>query len=76
MQPITSIKHHNSATPQPAPPLAASAKLKYLLTGLAGIGLWFALYLQLHRLAEFLAFSLLGLKPGSHLGESVLFFFI
>jgi len=75
MQPITSIKQHNSATPQPAPPIATSTKIKYLLTGLAGIGLWFALYWQLHRLAEFLAFSLLGLKPGSHLGEAVLFFF-
>ena len=62
-------------TPQPTPPDAASAKIKYLLTGLTGIALWFALYWQLHRLAEFLTFSLLGLKPGSHLGESVLFFF-
>jgi len=75
MQPITSIKQHTSETHHPAPPLAASTKIKYLLAGLAGIGLWFALYWQLHRLAEFIAFSLLGLIPGSHLGESVLFFF-
>ena len=75
MQPITSIKQHTSETHHPAPPLTASTKIKYLLAGLAGIGLWFALYRQLHRLAEFLAFSLLGLKPGSRLGEAVLFFF-
>ena len=75
MQSITSIKQHTSTTPQPAPPLAAWAKIKYLLTTLAGLGLWFALYWQLHRLAEYLAFSVLGLKPGSHLGEAVLFFF-
>ena len=73
MQPITSIKHYNSSPPRPVPPLAVSAKVKYLMTSLAGIGLWFALYWQLHRLAEFLAFSLLGLTPGSHLGEAVLF---
>jgi uncharacterized membrane protein YraQ (UPF0718 family) len=76
MQPITSIKQHNQvSTPQPGSPLPASAKVKYILIGLAGIGLWLALYRQLHRLAELLAFSVLGLKPGSHLGEAVLFFF-
>ena len=72
MQPITSIKTYN---PPPAPPLATSTKIKYLLTGLAGLGLWFALYRQLHSLAELLAFSLIGLKPGSRLGEAILFFF-
>ncbi|MCX5870397.1 MAG: permease [Deltaproteobacteria bacterium] len=77
MQPIIPIKMDNPAPTllQPAPPPTASTKIKYLLTGLAGLGLWFALYRQLHSLAEFLAFSLLGLKPGSHLGEAVLFFF-
>ncbi len=74
MQPITSIKQYNSDTPQPALPLAASAKVKYLLAGLAGIGLWFTLYWQLQGLAEYLAFSLLGLTPGSRLGEAMLFF--
>jgi len=76
MQPI-SLMNTDNPTPHPesSPPLAASAKIKYLLTGLAGLALWFALYRQLHRLAELLTFSLLGLTPGSHLGESVLFFF-
>ncbi|MFH1019591.1 MAG: permease [Pseudomonadota bacterium] len=58
-----------TANPQPAPPLAA-----YLLAALAGLGLWFALYGQLHSVAEHLTFSLLGLEPGSRLGEAVLFF--
>jgi uncharacterized membrane protein YraQ (UPF0718 family) len=75
MQPITSLKQHTPATPQSTPPLTSAVKIKYLLTGLAGIGLWFALYLQLHRLAELIAFSLLGLTPGTHLGEAMLFFF-
>ena len=76
MQSITPTEIDNPApTPQPAPPSAALIKVKYLLTALVGLGLWFALYRQLHNLAEFLTFSLLGLKPGSHLGEAVLFFF-
>ncbi len=74
MQPITTLRPLQAAPP-PAPPLTPTAKLKYLFIGLAGVGLWYALYSQLYRLAELLAFSLLGLKPGSHLGEAVLFFF-
>ena len=74
MQPITTIQPLQAAPP-PAPPLTPATKLKYLLIGLVGVGLWYAIYSQLHRLAELLAFSLLGLKPGSHLGEAVLFFF-
>ena len=64
-----------AANPQPAPPLAASTKIKYTLAALAGLGLWFALYGQLHGIAEYLTFSVLGLEPGSRLGEAVLFFF-
>ena len=61
--------------PNPAAnPLTVSALGKVLAT-LAGLGLWFALYGQLHRLAEYFTFSLLGLEPGSNLGEAVLFFF-
>lgn len=74
MQPITTIQPLQAAPP-PAPSLATGAKLRYLFIGLVGVGLWYAIYSQLHRLAELLAFSLLGLKPGSHLGEAVLFFF-
>ena len=63
-----------AANPQPAPPLTASA-LGQALATLAGLGLWFALYGQLHGIAEYLTFSVLGLEPGSRLGEAVLFFF-
>lgn len=63
-------------TPAASPPTTSvPAKINYLLAGLIGAGLWFWLYSQLHRLAELIAFSLLGLAPGSHLGEAVLFFF-
>lgn len=74
MQPITTIKPLNTVPPT-APSLTPGTKIKYGLIGLVGVGLWYALYSQLHRLAELLAFSLLGLEPGSHLGEAVLFFF-
>ena len=70
MQPDTLDNMPNPvATPQSAPSLAA-----YLLAAVAGLGLWFALYRQLHSIAEYLAFSLLTLEPGSRLGEAVLFF--
>ncbi len=59
---------------QPNPPLTTATKIKYILTILAGLGLWLVVYKNLHNLAEYLAFSLLGLKPGSRLGEAVLFF--
>jgi len=74
MQPITTIKPFNTVPPT-APSLTPGAKIKYCLIGLVGVGLWYGVYSQLHRLAELLAFSLLGLEPGSHLGEAVLFFF-
>ena len=69
MPPIPPIKLPDQA----APPFAASATSRVLVT-IAGIGLWFSLYRQLHSLAEYLAFNLLGLEPGSRLGEAVLFF--
>ncbi|MBU0663186.1 MAG: permease [Proteobacteria bacterium] len=76
MQPITPIQQHNQGSgPQPEPALPTLLKVKYTLIGLAGVGLWFALYRQLHAMAEYLVFSLLGMKAGSHLGEAVLFFF-
>jgi len=75
MQSIPSITPANSPPASSNPAMTASAKIKYLVTGLTGIGLWYVVYSQLHALAGFLAFSLLGLTPGSHLGEAVLFFF-
>ena len=76
MQPDNHANLHNpAASPQPPPPLAASIKFKFFLTGLAALGLWFALYWQLQALAGYFAFSLFGLTPGSRLGEATLFFF-
>jgi hypothetical protein len=46
-----------------------------LILPLLLIGVWAALYVNLGRLADALAFGLLGLHPGSHIGESVRFFF-
>ncbi len=59
---------------QPDPPLTTATKIKYILIVLAGLGLWLVIYKNLHNLAAYLAFSLLGLTPGSRLGEAVLFF--
>ena len=46
--------------------------------GLGGVfillGVWFALYLNLKPLTNLLVFDLIGLKAGTHLGESVWFF--
>src|SRR5664279_1613843 len=41
---------------------------------LAALPVWFALYLSLKALADWLAFRALGLAPGSRLGEAVAFF--
>lgn len=59
---------------QPNPPLATATTSKFILNILAGLGLWLVVYKNLHNLAAYLAFSLLGLEPGSRLGEAVLFF--
>ncbi|MEW5774153.1 MAG: permease [Thermodesulfobacteriota bacterium] len=42
--------------------------------GLVALGAWFGLYFRLPALADALAFDLLGLVPGSRLGEAVRFF--
>ena len=41
---------------------------------LAAAALWLVAYSQVQRLAELLAFDVLGLERGSHLGEAVAFF--
>ncbi|MFN7958162.1 MAG: permease [Holophagaceae bacterium] len=41
---------------------------------LAALPAWFALYLSLKPLGDWLAFRALGLQPGSRLGEAVAFF--
>ena len=48
--------------------------LKMILTGLAGIGIWYALYSQLLPFSKWFSYSLLGLSAESHLGSAVQFF--
>ncbi|MFZ5773908.1 MAG: permease [Thermodesulfobacteriota bacterium] len=71
MQPIN--LPNLAAQPEP-PPQDRTATPRLLAFGLAGLALWFALYVQLAPLADLFAFRLLGLAPGSHLGEAVRFF--
>ncbi len=49
-------------------------KIKRVAWGIFGIALWFVLYKQLLPFSHWFAYSLLGLAPGSHLGEAVQFF--
>jgi len=64
----------NPVKPHATPPLAAPAMLGYLILGLAGLGLWFALYRQLAPFSRFFTYRLLGLAPESRLGEAIEFF--
>ena len=72
MQPI----HLNNLAvqPEPQPPPGRTAPWRLLASGLGCLVLWFSLYRQLGPLADLLSFRLLGLTPGSHLGEAVRFF--
>jgi len=47
----------------------------YLLAGGGGIIIWWFLYIHLKGIASYLTYALLNLKPGSHLGSAVEFFF-
>ncbi|MFP7754949.1 permease [Thermodesulfobacteriota bacterium B35] len=42
--------------------------------GLAGLVLWYVVYRQLEPFSHYFAYTLLGLRRGSHLGEAVQFF--
>ncbi len=42
---------------------------------LAGVAAWFVIYRQLEGFSRLLTYNLLGVTPGSHLGESLQFFF-
>ena len=60
---------------QPATSPARKQDLKaFLMVGLAAI-LWLAAYKVIQPIANWLAYSLLGLARGSHFGESLAFFF-
>src|SRR6266536_940138 len=56
-----------------APPLARSSVNTMLALALA-LAAWIAAYSAIHPLSQWLTFRVLGLAPGSHLGESVAFF--
>lgn len=45
-----------------------------MLLGLAGVGVWYALYRMLAPFANFLTYDLIGLIPGSHAGDAIQFF--
>ncbi|WDP92598.1 MAG: permease [Desulfobacter sp.] len=47
---------------------------RYLLTGAAGMALWWLVYRQLPALSKWLTYSLLPIDRGSHLGDSIEFF--
>ena len=47
---------------------------KVLLAGVLGLGLWYAVYTQLHSFSIFLTYSLLGIARPSRLGDAVQFF--
>jgi uncharacterized membrane protein YraQ (UPF0718 family) len=61
------------AGPRPGAPPESRALVTAVLLA-AGLGAWGAAYAAVRPLAGWLAFDLLGLAPGSHLGESVAFF--
>ncbi len=48
--------------------------LLFLISGIAGIYLWWLLYSNLSRISTFFTYGLFSLEKGSHLGESVWFF--
>jgi uncharacterized membrane protein YraQ (UPF0718 family) len=50
------------------------ALLRYAAGGVLLLVLWFVVYGQLEPFSNYFAFGLLGLVPGSHLGEAVQFF--
>ena len=47
---------------------------KISITSLLSIGVWYVVYQQLEPFSSYLAYSLLHIKKGSHLGDAVQFF--
>ncbi|NDV23079.1 permease [Desulfovibrio sp. JC022] len=68
-------------SPEPETPAEEQKKSTLPLSGNmlwaamgGGLLLWYALYSQLLSFSRYAAFELLGLAPGSHLGEAIQFF--
>lgn len=60
--------------PQPHSPKRGRPTLIYGIAGVFLSFIWYLVYSSLHRLAETVSFTLLGLTPGSGVGEAVSFF--
>lgn len=58
-------------TPPPTPAISGKALWAMMAAGLV---VWYAIYSQLLSFSKYASFELLGLIPGSHLGEAVQFF--
>lgn len=78
MQPIQpcSCDCAKTANDQPAEPKSKGMHWgKSSAIGLMGLAIWFVIYKNLEPFASYLAYSVFGLVPGSHLGGAVQFFF-
>ena len=75
MQPLSSLNMHSAspATP-PVVPEKELSPLKVWGGGVLAVVAWFLIYGQLLPFSGYLAFTLMGLRPESHLGASVQFF--
>ena len=60
--------------PEKVPAGKPFPKGKYLTLGISGLAVWFLLYGQLLPFSNFFTYTILGIKPGGHLGEAVQFF--
>lgn len=58
-----------------ARPQFFSNKFVYIFSIIIALGAWFLIYHSLPRIAHFIVYTLLEIKPGSHLGSSLEFFF-
>lgn len=57
------------------PPLTSPGLARMASRGVVLLALWYLVYSQLQAASAWFSFTLLGLVPGSHLGEAVAFFF-
>ena len=78
MKPIPSSAGCKCSDPQSGgsahDPLPGKRPWQQILIAVGGLVLWYLLYKQLHPFSRFVAYSLLGLEEGGHLGEAVSFF--
>ncbi|MFZ2634027.1 MAG: permease [Desulfosalsimonadaceae bacterium] len=62
------------ACKSPQPPSRRVSLPVYLAAGIAGLVVWWLIYVRLELVAAFLTYAVLGLTPSSHLGEAIFFF--